>query len=88
MATTIKFKRNSSSGWATANTVLGAGEPGFERNTGNLKIGNGVTPWNELPYVSETLPVVVTTSNAIGDTVTVAFEGARGSQPTDTSPNF
>jgi hypothetical protein len=30
--------------------VLLAGEPGLESNTQNLKIGDGLTPWNKLPY--------------------------------------
>jgi hypothetical protein len=68
MATPIKFKRNSSSGWAADNTVLAAGEPGFERNTGNLKIGNGVTPWNDLPYVAQQLNPTITSSGGISGT--------------------
>jgi len=28
-----------------------AGEPGVETDTGQMKIGNGVSPWNTLPYV-------------------------------------
>jgi hypothetical protein len=30
--------------------VLDSGEPGLERDTNRLKIGDGVTPWNRLPY--------------------------------------
>jgi hypothetical protein len=44
------FKVNTRSAWASENPVLMAGEPGIESQTGNLKIGDGRTPWNVLPY--------------------------------------
>ena len=44
------FKVNTRSAWAFENPVLMAGEPGIESQTGNLKIGDGRTPWNVLPY--------------------------------------
>ena len=47
---TIKFRRRTSSSWAALNPVLAEGEPGLERDTGKLKIGNGFTHWLELPY--------------------------------------
>lgn len=46
----IKFRRGTATAWTTANPVLGAGEPGFETDTGNFKIGNGTDDWNTLPY--------------------------------------
>lgn len=45
------FKRGKAASWTKQNIVLGPGEPGFELDTGKLKIGNGTTPWNELPYL-------------------------------------
>lgn len=54
MATyTIKLKRGQSSSWTNLNPVLAPGEPGFELDTGRLKIGNGVDAWNKLSYVGE-----------------------------------
>ena len=44
------FKVNTRSAWAAQNPVLMAGEPGVESQTGNLKIGDGRTAWNVLPY--------------------------------------
>lgn len=51
--TTFKFKRGMSSRWAELNPVLSQGEPGFEIDTGKLKIGNGINTWAELQYVGE-----------------------------------
>lgn len=50
--TVIKLRRGTSSEWSAANPILALGEPGFERNTFQLKIGDGVTAWNSLPYVA------------------------------------
>lgn len=36
--------------WASFNEVLYEGEWGYETDTGKLKIGDGVTHWNDLPY--------------------------------------
>lgn len=44
------MKINSRSQWAALNPVLIAGEPGAEEHVGNVKIGDGKTPWNGLPY--------------------------------------
>ena len=49
----IKFqlRRDTSTNWSSVNPVLYAGEPGIETNTGQMKIGNGVSTWTQLPYV-------------------------------------
>jgi hypothetical protein len=44
------FKVNTRSAWSAQNEVLMAGEPGVESQTANLKIGDGRTAWNALPY--------------------------------------
>ena len=51
--TTFQLKRGTSSKWKELNLILADGEPGFERDTNRLKIGDGKTPWNELPYLSD-----------------------------------
>ena len=53
MATIIKFKRGQSASWVSQNPVLQPGEPGYEMDTGRLKIGNGTDAWLDLPYVGE-----------------------------------
>lgn len=50
MATTIQNRRGTAAEWTTANPVLSDGEVGFERDTNQVKIGNGVTAWNALGY--------------------------------------
>lgn len=51
MADTIKLKRGHSDAWKRKNIVLAPGEVGVELDTHQMKVGDGETPWNELPYV-------------------------------------
>lgn len=46
---TIRLRRGTAAQWVAANPVLAAGEPGFEVDTGMLKVGNGKTSWDRLP---------------------------------------
>lgn len=46
----IKFRRGVGSAWASADPILAEGEPGFETDTLALKIGDGSTSFNGLPY--------------------------------------
>ena len=52
--TTLQFKRGKAEAWERNNPILAAGEPGFELDTGKLKIGDGSTKWKELRYQNET----------------------------------
>lgn len=51
---TYQLKRGTSERWMELNPTLGPGEPGFETDTGQLKIGTGFLPWMALPYVGKT----------------------------------
>lgn len=49
--TLIRFRRDFSDRWAQINPVLKEGEPGHEKDTGRLKIGDGESKWLDLPYI-------------------------------------
>lgn len=49
--TIFKLKRGTEARWAEVNPVLAQGEPGFVYDKNKLKIGDGITPWNNLPYI-------------------------------------
>lgn len=51
--TTFQFRRGTKDVWVKNNPVLERGEPGFEWDTFRLKVGDGATNWNDLPYVGE-----------------------------------
>lgn len=47
----IQFLRGTKDALETENPVLLSGQPAVELDTGQLKIGNGTTAYNSLPYV-------------------------------------
>lgn len=53
---TFKLRRDEAADWAFKNPVLADGEPGLEKDTRRIKYGDGVSPWNDLPYSGEPLP--------------------------------
>lgn len=48
--TQIKLRRDTSANFASANPVLGVGEPAYETDTKKLKIGDGTTAYTQLEY--------------------------------------
>ena len=68
----IKIRRDISTKWTDINPKLLSGEQGFEIDTGKMKIGDGVTKWNTLPYfgndISQSQGTIVTTRIDLLDT--------------------
>ena len=54
-ATTVQVqmqqRRDTASGWTSANPTLLSGEFGVETDTNKVKIGDGSTTWNALTYI-------------------------------------
>ena len=50
----LQQKTDTKANWQSRNPVLLVGEIGIEIDTGKLKVGNGVTPWNSLSYIGIT----------------------------------
>lgn len=48
----IQFMRGSAATFEERNPILAAGQPGYEKDTGKLKIGDGTSPWMSLNYVA------------------------------------
>ena len=55
---TFKLKRGTAARWAELNPILEQGEPGFVYDINRLKIGDGKTHWNDLPYIDGKSAVV------------------------------
>ena len=51
VVSTIKFKRGTEARWTEVNPILENGEPGYVYDKYKFKIGDGVTRWNDLPYI-------------------------------------
>jgi len=75
--TTIKLRRDPASQWVSNNPVLAAGEPGYELDTGQHKIGDGYTPWLDLDYFIPRLAVANLVEEVAGTNIpdlTTLFE--------------
>ena len=62
--TKIQLRRDTAANWSTNNPTPSAGEPCFETDTGKLKIGDGTTAYNSLPYQGGNSDTTVTTDTA------------------------
>lgn len=51
MSYTIRIRRDSAANWSSLNPILEEGELGHELDTLQMKIGDGVTAWNDLDYL-------------------------------------
>lgn len=50
--TIFQVRRATALEWVQVNPILRLAEPGFEVDTYKLKIGDGRTVWNDLPYIA------------------------------------
>jgi hypothetical protein len=48
----IQFRRGSTKSWRATKIALAAGQPGYDKDKHKLKIGDGKTAWEKLPYAS------------------------------------
>lgn len=88
MADRLQIKRDDAAVWTSVNPVLSDGEFGFERDTNQLKIGNGVFNWVDLPYIpaqSVITSLTVEVRNSTGSTIpkgaVVFLSGSTGNKP-------
>jgi hypothetical protein len=92
--TPIQFLRGTAAAWTSANPTLAAGKPGFETDTGQLKIGDGSTAWNSLGYIGDGATGGPLSRTEPGTTLTVddddhnyIIEMSDGAGATITLPN-
>lgn len=53
MRTIFRIRRDTAQRWIEVNPQLSSGEPGLEIDTRRLKIGDGVSVWTELDYITD-----------------------------------
>lgn len=51
LRTVFQLRRGSEAAWKRNNPILASGEPGFAIDKNAIKIGDGVTAWNDLNYI-------------------------------------
>lgn len=74
--TSYKLKQlnptNIAAMWMDINPILLKGEIAFESDTRQFKIGDGITPWNELPYGRDSSKLIMGDGvylNALNDSI-------------------
>jgi hypothetical protein len=65
MVTRIQLRHDSAANWASVNPVLLQGEFGLETDTNKGKFGNGVLPYNSLPYHADAVWSVNSQTGAV-----------------------
>lgn len=56
LVTQLQFRRRTAAEWTRENPILEDGEPGYEKDTGRFKVGNGLSRWAQLGYF-ESVPL-------------------------------
>lgn len=67
MSTRMQQRRGTAQQWTDANPVLAEGEVGFETDTYQFKIGNGVNAWASLDYFSAGVDLSAYATEAYAD---------------------
>jgi hypothetical protein len=67
----FQFRRGTATQWSNADTVLADGEPGVDTTLLNLKLGDGSTSWNQLPYITSTVPSYTMSTLTVNGLTTV-----------------
>ena len=73
----IYLRRGTAATWLSVNPTLDEGEQGLETDTGLVKIGNGTSAWDVLPY-SKVSSHAASHGSAGSDPITVAQSQVTG----------
>ena len=73
----IVVRKGTDTEWYSSAAILSAGEPGFDTTNGLLKIGDGVSTWENLLNTAIFSDVAIT--NAVSGSTPFSVEGTNGS---------
>lgn len=87
----ITFRKGSGSEWTTGNPILASGEPGYDLTNNILKIGDGVSNWNNLPILFSGIylqNIIEDTSPQLGNSLDINSYSITGIGNINISGNF
>jgi len=92
MVVQIQLRRDLAANWTAENPVLAEGEIGFELDTGEIKVGDGSTAWNTLPYYSSLIApsatITVEEDNAASVSGVATLDFGHGLDKTGAGPEI
>jgi hypothetical protein len=65
MANKIQLRRDTAANWQSSNPTLAQGEVGIDLTNNKIKIGNGTTAWNGLPYFDDKETVFTAVNSSV-----------------------
>lgn len=74
----IQHKTGTAAQWTSANPTLAKGEIGFETDSNRLKIGDGVTSWNNLSYLQAVGDVINSYDVSDSNSWWIKYNGSLG----------
>lgn len=83
----FRVRRATAAAWTTSNEVLLDAEIGYAKDTRRLKVGDGTTAWNSLPFIKVGVESIVQGSGVTVDTtdpanpIVSAVGGGAGTYP-------
>ena len=74
MAIQLQFRRGTAYQWSSANTILAAGEIGYEIDTRYFKIGDGTTAWANLSYSTSSTATSANNAAYLGGVAAASYQ--------------
>lgn len=71
----IRYKRDTAENWTTNNPTLADGEIGYDKTNNKVKVGNGTTAWNDLPYLNANDPAALKVLTAKVEASEIGVQG-------------
>lgn len=71
----IRYKRDTAQNWNTNNPILADGEIGYDKTNNKVKVGNGSTHWNDLPYLNANDPAALKVLTATVEASEIGVQG-------------
>ncbi len=62
--TRIVLRNDTKENWTTTNPILMLGEMGIEIDTRQIKVGDGISTWTQLPYYGADITIVLNSIQA------------------------
>jgi hypothetical protein len=86
--TIITVRKGTASQWTSSNPVLASGEPGYDLSNNILKIGDGVSNWNNLKNVASISGLITASSGNFTQGLSINSTGVSLNGHSHTSSNI